>query len=424
MKRTVRNYIIRIAILAVLSAAVIFLAASFRPAWEESSEQRADSAIRQQEDLVLWYYDDSLTEYVERTAADYFRKTGLRVGTKLVSVVSFFENINSRNVSGKDSPDLYITDTSRLEQAYLGSVAKPIAYPDIYSLRNYGVKALTSVRYHDKTVAYPLCFDMEFFAYNRGYLEKAPASFSRIAEDSEQFSKNADSPVDMVLLYEVDDLLSNYHFIGSGMDLGGENGDDDGSISVDGAKMLQLLQNYQDFSSKVGINMATTTYDLVENSFVYGRSMSAILKCSSLSVLNREGCDYEICEMPAVTSSVPSAPLSVTWCVCVNPMADHVRGAEELARFMTYENASVIYDLTGCLSCRRPERSERGFDTVYSLYDKTASLPKFIETEELWRDLKLMLNSVWNGGDPNLAYEDFETSFRRQLETRTGQENP
>lgn len=422
MKRTVRNYIIRIAIVAILAAAVILIAAAYRPSWEESTEQRADREIEQEQDLLLWYYDASLTPYVEQMAADYFRKTGLRVGTKLVSVVSFFEDINSLNVSGGRAPDLYITDTSRLEQAYLGSVAKPNAYPDTYSLRNYSVKALTSVRYHDKMVAYPLCFDMAFFAYNRDYMDKAPASFAQIASESASFKKNADSPVDMVLLYEASDLLYNYQFIGNSLHLGGENGDDDRQLSVDGDALLTSLESYRDFSEKLNINLSTTSYDLAENSFVFGRSMSAILKCSSLTSMNREGTNYEICSMPPVTNGEASAPLSTTLCVCVNPMASDVKGAEELAKYMTFENTEKIYDLTGYLSCKRQEYASKGFGDVYLLYDETASLPKFIETEELWRDLKRMLNNVWNGEDVMQNYNDFSASFQLHLATRAGQE--
>ena len=189
MRRTIRNTIIRIIIMAVLSAAVILIALKLRPSWAESTEQRGDREIVQNYDLTLWYYDESLSPYVQQLSQDSFRKEGLRVNCELVSVVSFFENMNQLNVKGEGAPDLYITDTSRLEQAYLGSLAKENAYPEIYSLQNYSVKSLTSVRYGGKQVGYPLCFDMEFFAYNKDYLDKQPSSFAQIAADSESFVK-------------------------------------------------------------------------------------------------------------------------------------------------------------------------------------------------------------------------------------------
>ena len=422
MRRTTRNTIIRIIIMAVLSAAVILIALKFRPSWAESTEQRGDREIQQDYDLTLWYYDESLTPYVEQLSQDYFRKEGLRVGCELVSVVSFFENMNKLNVDGEGAPDLYITDTSRLEQAYLGSLAKENAYPDIYSLKNYSVKALTSVRYGGKQVGYPLCFDMEYFAYNKDYLDRAPQSFEKIAADSESFVKQEESPVDMVILYDINDLLFNYHFIGSVLNLGGDAGDDDSSIEINKEQGINALTAYKDFTSKVNISRNTTTYELAENSFVFGRSMTAILKCSSLAALNREHTNFEIAKMPAVNDAIDSKALSTTWCVCVNPMTQNTKDAEKLAKYMTFDNTNSIYDLTGFMSCKRMDYTGAGYNEVYVLYDDTTSLPKFIETEEIWKDIKLMFQNVNDGTEPQDAFNNLETSVYLQLATRTGQE--
>lgn len=422
MRRTTRNTIIRIIIMAVLSAAVILIALKFRPSWAESTEQRGDREIQQDYDLTLWYYDESLTPYVEQLSQDYFRKEGLRIGCELVSVVSFFENMNQLNVDGDGAPDLYITDTSRLEQAYLGSLAKENAYPDIYSLKNYSVKALTSVRYGGKQVGYPLCFDMEYFAYNKDYLDRAPQSFEKIAADSESFVKQEESPVDMVILYDINDLLFNYHFIGSVLNLGGDAGDDDSSIEINKEQGINALTAYKDFTSKVNISRNTTTYELAENSFVFGRSMTAILKCSSLAALNREHTNFEIAKMPAVNDAIDSKALSTTWCVCVNPMTQNTKDAEKLAKYMTFDNTNSIYDLTGFMSCKRMDYTGAGYNEVYVLYDDTTSLPKFIETEEIWKDIKLMFQNVNDGTEPQDAFNNLETSVYLQLATRTGQE--
>ena len=169
--------------------------------------------------------------------------------------------------------------------------------------------------------------------------------------------------------------------------------------------------------------METTTYDLVENSFIYGRSMCAVLNCSSLAALNREHTNYEVISMPGVNATISSKPLSNTWCVCVNPKSQNVDAAEDLAKFMTYENTAGIYSKTGFLSCKRMDYSERGFKDVYQLYDQTDSLPKFIETEELWKDMKQMLNSVAGGTEPNDALTLFLNSLYASMETRTGQEH-
>lgn len=418
MKRTVRNYVIRILIMAILAAVVILIANGVRPSWSESSEQRADTEITKKNDLILWYYDEDITPYVQQLASDYFRKNGIRVGCRLVSVVSFFEEINRLNVEGGDAPDLFITDTTRLEQAYLGSVAETNAYPDIYNLRNYSVKALTSVMYDGKMVAYPLCFDMAFFVYNQSYRKEAPESFEAIAKEAESFVKDPDSEKDMTILYDVTDLLFEYPFIGDSLSLGGETGDEDSEVSCDEKKGIASLQAYLDFQNKVKIDRTTTTYDLAENSFVFGRSEMALLKCRSLAVLNREKTPYQICAMPAVNSEIPSKALSSTLCVCVNPMSGHQNDAEELAKYMTYDHAEILYGLTGCLSARRLSYKEDGFEEVYDLYDQTASFPKFLETEDLFRDVKQMFDRLAEGDEPKKVVESFKKALESQMTSR------
>ena len=127
--------------------------------------------------------------------------------------------------------------------------------------------------------------------------------------------------------------------------------------------------------------------------------------------------------MPKVNATIDSKALSSTFCVCVNPMSAHVSDAENLAKYMTYENTAGIYDQTGFISCKRMDYQQKGFADVYALYDETASLPKFIETEEIWRDMKQMLNSVAEDTEPAEALTKFQNAVTSALQTRTGQEH-
>ena len=419
MKRTVRNYIIRIAIMAVLAAAVILIAGRVRPSWSESSEQRADTEITQKNDLILWYYDSDLTGYVKQLADDYFREHGLRAGCELVSVVSFFEEINRLNVEGNGAPDLFITDSTRLEQAYLGSVAQINAFPDVFTLRNYSVKALTSVTYGGRMVAYPLCFDMGYFVYNQSYRDRDPNNFAEIGQEAERFVKDPESTKDMVLLYDPSDILFEYPFIGASIDLGGEAGDDDTKVALNETDGVASLQAYQDFRNKVNIDRNTTTYDLAENSFAFGRSEMAFLKCRSLGVLNREKTPYKICKMPALNAELSSKALSSTLCVCVNPMSERETDAQDLAKYMTFDHTDLIYGLTGYISAKRLSSPEPGFQEVYDLYDETASLPKFLETEELFRDVQQIFVTLEEGEEPKKAFGAFEQAVKTQMASRT-----
>lgn len=420
MKRTIRNYLIRILIMVVLSAIVVLVARALRPSYADSAEQRAGAEITEKYDLTLWYYDADLKNYMEVVKNEYFRHCGLRVDCQLVPVVDFFEQINSRNMVGKDAPDLYVTGTDKLEEAYLGGVARVNEDAETYSLRNYSRNALSSVMYDGKLVGYPLCFDTAFFVYNKSLLEEKPESFAAIEEMSASFVKDPESVVDMVMLYNVEDMISNYPFIGAYLDLGGVNGDDVNSFNVYGEEMLEAAYFYQELSANLHTDMETTTYDLAENSFVFGRSMMSILNCRSISALNKNGTDYVICKMPKLNEELNTKTLSANWCVCVNPGTSDLERVIQLAKFMTFDRADLIYDATGYMSCARLSYKEKGFADVYAQYEMSGSLPKLIETEEMWKELKTLLNNIWNGSDVAAECSSFQSKvhdllmFRRE----------
>ena len=413
MKRTIRNYLIRILIMVVLAAALVLIARAFRPSFADSTEQRAGDEIVESYDMTLWYYDEGMTDYVNLIKSEYFKKTGLRIDCKLVSIVSFYENINTlNNAESEDAPDVYLTESSRLEEAYLGGTARVNPDTETYSLRNYSRNALSSVIYDGRMFAYPLCFDTAFFVYNRKLVEEAPLAFSDIESLSTSFVKDAESDVDMVMLFNVEDVISSYPFLGAYLELGGVNGDDASAFNVYSEELLEAAYFYQELSANLNIDMNTMTYDLAENSFAFGRSQMAILNCRSLEALNKAGTDYVICDMPKLNAKLDTKTISAHWCVCVNPGSSDVSRAVDLATFMTYEKADLIYGATGYMSCARLSYRDKGFADVYALYENSANFPKLIETEEIWKDLKTLLNNTWNRNNVSTEVTAFQSRVR------------
>lgn len=414
MNKSVRNIIIRIVVMLVLSAVIVCIAALVRPKTDEVQSQD----IVEGHDLILWYYDEDMKDYAEQVKADYFKSYGLRVECKKVSAVSFFDSINRLNISGNEAPDLYITETTKLEQAYLGSAAKINEDTETYSLKNYSRNALASVMYKGKMVGYPLCFNTAFFVYNPDMVENAPKSFKEIQEMSISFIKDTESDVDMIMLFDVSNLLDNYLFIGNYLNLGGDNGDDSDAFDVYNDNLIEAAFRYQELGSNLKIDFDTTTYDLVENSFAFGRCKMALLNCSSLSLLNELNAPYVITELPKLTDALETKGLSNTWCVCVNPMSSNVSQAEHLAKFMTYDEGGVIYSNTGYMSCLRSANTGKGFHAVYKQYEVSASLPKLIETEDIWKELKNLMNGIWKGSDVVASLDNFQMLVNASLATR------
>ena len=420
MKRTIRNYAIRILIMVVLAAALVLIARAFRPSFADSTEQRAGDEITESHDMILWYYDEGMKDYVTQIKNEYFKNTGLRIECKLVSAVSFFSSMNTlNNAKSEDAPDVYLMESSKLEEAYLGGTARVNSDTETFSLRNYSRNALSSVIYDGKMVGYPLCFDTAFFVYNRKLIEEAPLSFADIESLSVSFVKDAESDVDMIMLYNVEDMISSYPFLGAYLDLGGVNGDDASIFDVYSEDLLEAAYFYQELSANLGIDMNTTTYDLAENSFAFGRSQMAILNCRSIAALNKAGTDYVVCDMPRLNGKLETKAVSVHWCVCVNPGCSDPDRAAQLATFMSYDKADLIYDATGYMACARLSYHDKGFADVYAQYEASSNLPKLIETEEIWKDLKTLLNNIWNGKEVTSELSSFQSRVHDFLLFRT-----
>ncbi len=122
--------------------------------------------------LILWYTDESLTEYLNSMALAYYEEYGgTKVTPVLVSGVEYLEQINHASVYDEATPDLYITSNDNLMKAYLAGLAVPIAeQEETVTAKNYPETALHAVTCRDAYVAYPFYYETNFFLYNKTFM--------------------------------------------------------------------------------------------------------------------------------------------------------------------------------------------------------------------------------------------------------------
>lgn len=130
--------------------------------------------------IVLWYADETLTEFITSSCLSYQADTGIHVKPKLVSGVDYLEQINKASIyqgeedengNPYEQPDVYITTHDNLMRAYMSGLASEIideneSVTDIY----YPRVALSAVTCNDKLVAYPLSYETCFLLYNKTYM--------------------------------------------------------------------------------------------------------------------------------------------------------------------------------------------------------------------------------------------------------------
>ncbi|MBR5407544.1 MAG: extracellular solute-binding protein [Lachnospiraceae bacterium] len=146
--------------------------------------------------LILWYADDSLTEYITGAAQAYQVETGVHVKPELVSGVELLGQINDSSVHEGEirdgeavtAPDMYITTHDNLMKAYYAGLASEITDPQkVINALNYPQTSLHAITCNGKYVGYPLYYETNFLLYNKSYM--ANIALQNIEEEPEFFDE-------------------------------------------------------------------------------------------------------------------------------------------------------------------------------------------------------------------------------------------
>ena len=161
-------------IAGLLAAGLVFAAFRIDDPMYTGSDGGGDEGT-----LIMWYTDDSLTEFLNDAAVSYRDETGIRVRPELVDGVDFLRKINHASVYEGESengeplvaPDLYITTHDNLMKAYYAGLASEITDPArVINPINYPDTSLHAIRCAGKYVGYPLYYETNFLLYNKTYM--------------------------------------------------------------------------------------------------------------------------------------------------------------------------------------------------------------------------------------------------------------
>lgn len=186
------------AIAVLLVAAMVLLALKIKDPLYTGKARGEDEGT-----LILWYTDDSLTDFLNDAAVSYRDETGIRVKPELVDGVDFLGKINHASVYEGETedgepvvaPDLYITTHDNLMKAYYAGLASEITDPaKVINPINYPDTSLHAIRCAGKYVGYPLYYETNFLLYNKTYMvgiakqhiEEEPEFVEEEMEETEQ----------------------------------------------------------------------------------------------------------------------------------------------------------------------------------------------------------------------------------------------
>ena len=447
------------------------------PALEDSQTPSLFSTEKQT--IRIWYTDEDMTDYLQKRAEQYMAThENVRILPVLSERAEYLENIYEASVrenAEEPMPDLFLTTDDTLEKAYLMGIAVPV--DEMLSGlddKHFPAVALRAVTCRGKQVAYPLSYETAVFLYNKTYLEtmanahneavadiaEAEAAEAQtaemlangqepeIAEDAAKSAKteqvtvtaddlipknfeaildlaeNYDAPegLESILKWDVTDVFYNYFFAGNYINVGGEFGDDKSQIDISNPESVACMEVYQALKPFFSIDAATSDYDTILKEFMEGKTLFTIVSTDALPTLQKAVEDgnftweYGVSLLPDLKENLYAKGLSVTDVIAVNGFAEHRDIAEDVARFLSLEADASIYEKTGHPAAGYQAEYESDWPGYcMAAYEKTAILPKIMETSNFWMQLEIAMTGIWEGEDTTSSMDTLQEQIRSQV---------
>lgn len=382
----------------------------------ESGQTETAGLFQKKENIVIWYTDDALSDYLAGAALKYYEEKNVRVTPVLVSGLQYLEQIHDAQMSDEGAPDLYIISNDTLEKAYLSGLAAQITDPTgLVNASHYSDAALHAVTYENKLLGYPLYFETSIFLYNETYLmdmavktieaernaaegeaamemveaAESDAELEALAENDNDatmvsdisqeqieekkaalvpvtmdgiltFADSYDAPetVEAVFKWDVSDIFYNYFIVGDSIDVGGVNGDDSGIIDIYNQRSVDCMTLYQHLNQFFSIDTKAVTYDSVLSEFIEGKIVFTVATTDAIGKLEKAKKDgtfayeYGVTAIPAVSDALDSRSLSVTNAAVINGFSKNGALANDFASYLVGNQAADFYALTDKIPSR------------------------------------------------------------------------
>lgn len=439
------------------------------------SDSTAESIFRHKESVYFWYTDETLTDYLNSAAVAYNEtKEDIRVVPVLVSANDYLEAINEASLEGESVPDVYLLSHDSLEKAYLSGLATQVKdYDNVCTTDSFPQTALDAVTYHDKIVGYPFYYETSVLLYNKTYvkehaekqiLEEAAAEGEVTdtaeetvegetieAEDNSEaiaarvdemlpdtmadiltFGNEYDAPgqVEAIFKWDVADVFYNYFFIGKHMIVGGDTGDSSSNIDIYNLEAMQCLQTFQNLNEFFSIDASEVSYQDVVQDFLDGKIVYTVVTSDILKTLenartpdeNGEYFAYEcgFSVVPNPSDELGGRALSMTSSVVINGYSEHIKEANEFAKFLTCDFNEDLYERTGKLTAHKMDYAENSSFSVFAkAYEQSIPMPKMVEVSNFWMQLEIAMRDIWEGSDINASVKALSEQMMTQVTGQT-----
>ena len=422
--------------------------------------------------VVVWYADESMTDYISAMAVAFHEEYDIRVIPQFHSGLEYVETIYDASVTDETAtPDVFIVSNEALEKAYLTGLADVISDPEeVVNTEHFPQAAINAVTYEDKLVGYPYYFETSVLLYNKSYIhemaknqllaestdesaagggeitvsdEKSTEEATTVEEVTEEdieariielipqtfeellaFANEYDAPaaVDGVFKWDVSDIFYNYFFAGNYMNVGGPCSDTPEEVDIynlDVIKAMQIYQSLNQFFSFEANDMkyASVIEEFMAGKMVYTTATSDIIR--TLDAAKEEGTftfDYGLVEIPDLNDELQTRNLSVTNTVVVNGFSDRKDDANKFASYLTSRAAFSLYEKTGKIPALTKAACKDDYTEVFfAEYADSVPAPKMMVTSNLWVQLEVTFAEVWNGEGVSKSLQSLSEMIMSQI---------
>jgi len=429
-----------------------------------------DASANDKDSLVVWYTDETLTDYLSAASVSFNEQYGIRVIPRLQSSDNYLEEINRASINDEGAPDLYLITNDMLERAYLSGLAYKIQDDDnMVSKEYFPEAAIDAVTYKEKIVAYPLYFETSALIYNRSYLDEmarnqvlaetsAEPGEEIITADTEglteeereyyslseeervqyriehsipktfdelmEFADTCDPPstVETIFKWDVKDIFYNYFFVGNYVNVGGPSGDTKEKIDIYNMDAISALQVYQDMNQFFSFDYEDITYESVLNEFIEGKLVFTTATSDAISKIQQakeDGLfeyDFGAAEIPDLNDILTSRSMSVTNTVAINGYSEKKQAANEFARYLTIEYANRMFDMTGKLAAALNVSYDFVvFDAFVNEYADSIPVPKLMAASNYWLMAEITFANVWSGKSVSKEMQSLSEQIKMQV---------
>lgn len=246
---------------------------------------------------------------------------------------------------------------------------------------------------------------------------------SRI-DDILTFADEYDAPeqVEAVFKWDVSDIFYNYFMVGNYMDVGGDAGDLPEQIHIYNEDTIACLKVYQNLNQFFSIDSKEVSYASILEEFMEGKTVFTVATTDAISKLERAresgefAYEYGVTTLPDVSKGRASRTLSVTNAVVVNGYSLNKAAANDLAKYLTFDEAGDLYGRTDKIAAyKNLTYQNENINAALREYETSVPLPKMLETSNFWVQLEVCFTDIWNGADVNTSLRQLSEQIKTQI---------